>query len=106
MVASVTSSRSPDEETIASTDSESQRPVEHARQVGMRDQAFLDRHDVMGTMATQAGPSGLIDGESHPGPPAEVVRLDRLDLAVPRQAGQPIELLADDRGEQPPLTGG
>ena len=62
----------------------------------MGDQALLERHDVVGAMTTQPGTSVLVHGEGDPGPPPEVVRLDRLDLALPGQAGQPLELLAHD----------
>ena len=80
------------------------RPVEHAWQVLMCDQAFLDRHDVMRTVTTQTGPAGLVHGERHPGSPAEIIRLDSLDLALPGQAGQTVELLAHDGREQPSLA--
>jgi len=71
----------------------------------VRDQAPVDRDDIMGAVAVQASDTTLVDGKRDDGAPAQAgfVAGDGLDVDLDVEAGDPVELLSDDRGLQSSL---
>ena len=78
-----------------------------ASHLGVGDRAGVDRHDVVRAVPPQPGRPCVVDGEAHPGAPAQAVVVPghRLDVEVrhaPSRA-EPAQLLADDVRLEPAL---
>ncbi len=73
----------------------------------MRDPAVRRGNDLVGTAPTQRDLTPLGQRVPHPGTPAKTLgrAVERLHLHRMVQPGQPVELLADHLGLEPPLCG-
>jgi hypothetical protein len=71
----------------------------------VRDQAPVDRNDIVRAVPAQAGDASPVDSERDHGAPAEasLVARDCINRDVDVETSDPAELLADHRSLQPPL---
>jgi len=71
----------------------------------MGNQTTLYRYDLMRTMPSQASATIGTDGKLNARPPVKSLRVHRLDLARPVEAGEPLELFTYNGSEKFTLHG-